>query len=57
MYLLQTQEEDEDEDNWSTVKRYEDESDGRDAFKAYSKSYYGHVRLLDEDRDRVLIKR
>ena len=56
MYLLQTQEEDEDED-WSTVKRYEDEDDARDAFKAYSKSYYGHVRLLDEDRDRVLIKR
>jgi len=57
VYILQTQEEDDDDDNWSNVKRYEDEDDARDAFKAYSKSYYGRIRLIDDETDRVLMKR
>ena len=56
MIELQRAEEDEDEE-YEKVKQYEDLDEAKEAFKQYIRSYYGHVRLYDKERDRVLMKR
>jgi hypothetical protein len=52
-------EREEEDGEYTTLKKYEDEDDAKEAFKQYVDRYYGdaHFRLVDEESGRIIIKR